>query len=166
MFCASLSNTPQLVIGGRSPRPRNDSAVSPRIMPGMTSVADAIKWLIKLGNRWRPMIRAGLAPINTAAVQKSSSRSDSSFERTARARRREHQVKIARHEAPKRVFVAAAEKTDGVVLRRVRGVDPTQIGHVQLVVVAGHIRPSQAAVGEDVHPLRRRVDVVGVAAVE
>ena len=32
------------------------------------------------------LIRDGLAPISTAAVQKSSSRNDSSFERTARAR--------------------------------------------------------------------------------
>ena len=86
MFCASFSKTPQLVIGGRSPRPRKDSAVSPRIMPGITRVAEAIRWLIKLGNRWRPMIRDGLAPISTAAVQKSSSRSDNSLERTARAR--------------------------------------------------------------------------------
>ena len=52
----------------------------------MTRVAEAIRWLMKLGSKWRPMIRAGVAPISTAAVQKSSSRSDSSFERTARAR--------------------------------------------------------------------------------
>ncbi len=43
MFCASLSSTPQLVIGGRNPSPRKDSAVSPRIMLGITNVADAIK---------------------------------------------------------------------------------------------------------------------------
>ena len=60
MFCASLSSTPQLVIGGRSPRPRNDSAVSPRIIDGMARVAEAIRWLMKFGSRWRPMMRAGL----------------------------------------------------------------------------------------------------------
>ena len=86
MFCASLSSTPQLVIGGRTPSPRNDSAVSPRIMPGIIKVAEAIRWLVKLGSRCRPMMRAGRAPISTAAVQKSSSRSAKSFERTARAR--------------------------------------------------------------------------------
>jgi len=53
---------------------------------GQAILAEAIRWLIKLGSRWRPMIRAGVAPISTAAVQKSSSRSDKSFERTARAR--------------------------------------------------------------------------------
>ena len=51
---------------------------------GMDKVADAIKWLMKLGRRWRPMIRAGLAPINCAAWVKSSSRRASSFERTER----------------------------------------------------------------------------------
>ena len=86
MFCASFSSTPQLVIGGRRPRPRNDSAVSPRIMPGIDRVAEAIRWLMKLGSRWRPMMRCGLAPISWAAVQKSSSRRASSLERTARAR--------------------------------------------------------------------------------
>ena len=69
MFCASFSSTPQLVIGGRSPMPRNDSAVSPRIMLGIDSDAAAIRWLMKPGSRWRPMIRLGLAPISRAAVQ-------------------------------------------------------------------------------------------------
>ncbi len=55
-------------------------------MPGIDSVAEAIRWLMKPGSRWRPMIRFGRAPISRAAVQKSSSRSASSFERTARAR--------------------------------------------------------------------------------
>ena len=38
MFCASLRSTPQLVTGGRRPRPRNERAVSPRIMLGTDSV--------------------------------------------------------------------------------------------------------------------------------
>ena len=86
MFCASFSSTPQLVIGGRSPSPRKDNAVSPRIMLGIESVAEAIRWLVKLGIRWRKMTRLGFAPISTAAVQKSSSLSASSLERTERAR--------------------------------------------------------------------------------
>ena len=52
----------------------------------MTKVAEAIRWLIKLGSKCRPMMRAGVAPIKTAAVQKSSSRRARSFDRTARAR--------------------------------------------------------------------------------
>ena len=85
MFWASASSTPQEVMGGRSPRPRKESAVSPRIMAGIDSVAEAMRWLAKLGSRWRPIMRAGEAPMSWAAVQKSSSRSDSSLERTARA---------------------------------------------------------------------------------
>ncbi len=69
MFCASFSSTPQLVIGGRRPRPRKLSAVSPRIIAGIDSVADAIRWLMKPGIRWRPMIRLGRAPMSCAAVQ-------------------------------------------------------------------------------------------------
>ena len=34
IFCASLSRTPQLVIGGLNPSPRKDSAVSPFIELG------------------------------------------------------------------------------------------------------------------------------------
>ena len=51
MFWASFSSTPQLVIGGRRPRPRNYSAVSPRIMHGMESVAEAIRWLDEAGQQ-------------------------------------------------------------------------------------------------------------------
>ncbi len=39
---------------------------------------------MKFGNKWRAITREGFAPISTAAVAKSSSRSASSFERTAR----------------------------------------------------------------------------------
>jgi len=85
MFCASFSSTPRLVIGGRRPRLRKLSAVSPKIMPGMAKVAEAIRWLMKLGSRCRPIMRLGVAPISCAAVVKSSSRKASSFERTARA---------------------------------------------------------------------------------
>jgi hypothetical protein len=84
MFCASVRRTPQLVIGGRSPSPRNDSAVSPRIIPGIKSVAEAIRWLMNAGIMWRQITRHGEAPIISAAATKSSARTDSSFDRTAR----------------------------------------------------------------------------------
>src|SRR6266481_3486687 len=68
MSVASFSSTPHEVMGGRSPRPRNDSAVSARIIEGMLSVAEAMRWLMKPGSRWRPMMRPGLAPIIWAAA--------------------------------------------------------------------------------------------------
>ena len=48
-FCVSLSMTPQLVIGGLSPRPKKPRAVSLRIIDGMASVAWTIRWLAQLG---------------------------------------------------------------------------------------------------------------------
>ena len=47
------------VIGGLSPSPRKLSAVSARIIDGIDSEAEAIRWLMKLGSRCRPMIRDG-----------------------------------------------------------------------------------------------------------
>ena len=85
MFCASLSSTPQLIAGERRPIPRKLSAVSPRIMPGIASVAEAMMWLRKDGIRWRNMTRGPRAPSMRAASTKSSSRSDSSLPRTTRA---------------------------------------------------------------------------------
>src|SRR3546814_7437008 len=52
--------------------PRNDSAVSPKIAVGMETVSEAIRWLVKLGSRCRPMMRAGEAPMSCAAVVKRS----------------------------------------------------------------------------------------------
>ena len=56
-----------------------------RIIEGMESVSEAIRWLAKFGTRWRAMMRVGDAPIRRAATAKSSSRRERSFERTARA---------------------------------------------------------------------------------
>ena len=42
MFCASCSSTPQLIAGGRRPRPRNDSDVSLMMMAGIASVVAAM----------------------------------------------------------------------------------------------------------------------------
>src|SRR6266508_3550212 len=99
-FCASLSSTPQLVTGGRRPRPRNDSAVSPRIIEGIESVAEAIRWLMKFGIRWRAMMRRLDAPISSAARTKSSSRNANSFERTAELMGASKRRIIARHLIP------------------------------------------------------------------
>ena len=86
MFCASFSSTPQLVIGGRRPRPRKRQRRLAQDHAGIDSVAEAIRWLMKLGSRWRTMMRLGRAPISSRGAAKSSSRSASSLERTARAR--------------------------------------------------------------------------------
>ena len=56
-FCASLSSTPQLVMGVLIPSPRKLSAVSPRIIEGMVSVAITSTWLMVLGKRCRVMIQ-------------------------------------------------------------------------------------------------------------
>src|SRR5206468_4232792 len=57
MFCASLSMTPQDTIGGRSPRPRKDSAVSPRIIDGIVMVAEAMRCEMKPGMGGRSRMR-------------------------------------------------------------------------------------------------------------
>ena len=43
IFCASFNRTPQLVIGGLKPKPKNDKAVSPSIIAGIDKVAEAIR---------------------------------------------------------------------------------------------------------------------------
>ena len=72
MFCASLSSTPQLMAGGRDPRPRKLNAVSAMIMAGRASVVAAIIWLVMEGAIWRKMMRKRLAPASSAATTKSS----------------------------------------------------------------------------------------------
>ena len=44
-FCASCSSTPQLMAGGRRPRPRKLSDVSLMIIAGSASVVAAMMWL-------------------------------------------------------------------------------------------------------------------------
>ncbi len=82
------------------------------------------------------------------------------------ALRRADQVEIARDEAPVIVLVAVAKEPDRLVLGWVRRVDPPEIGHVEMVAVAVDERPGGAAVIEHMQALRRRVDEVGMAAVE
>ena len=64
---ASVNKMPQLEIGARNPMPRKLRAVSPKIMPGIVRVAEAIRCDMKPGIMWRPMIRALPAPISRAA---------------------------------------------------------------------------------------------------
>ena len=45
MFCASCSSTPQLIAGGRRPRPRKLSVVSLMIMAGSARLTAAMMWL-------------------------------------------------------------------------------------------------------------------------
>ena len=47
-----------------------ESVVSPRIMPGIDSVSEAIRWLVKEGTMWRKMMRSSLAPASLAAMTK------------------------------------------------------------------------------------------------
>ena len=49
MFCASCSSTPQLIAGGRRPRPRKLRDVSSMIITGMASVIAAMMWLQERG---------------------------------------------------------------------------------------------------------------------
>ena len=62
MFWASCSSTPQLIAGGRRPRPRKLSDVSLMIMAGRARVVAAMMWLVNDGTMWRKMIRDWLQP--------------------------------------------------------------------------------------------------------
>src|SRR5215831_15896604 len=84
MFCASWSNTPQLIAGGRMPRPRNESDVSLMIIAGIARVLVAMMCDRNVGTMCRTMMRAWLAPASSAASTKSSSRSARNRPRTSR----------------------------------------------------------------------------------
>ena len=55
------------------------------IMAGMASVVAAMMWLTNEGTMWRKMIRDLLQPTSSAAITKSSSRSERKRPRTTRA---------------------------------------------------------------------------------
>ncbi len=55
------------------------------IMAGMASVVAAMMWLRNDGTRWLKMMRVWLQPASSAAITKSSSRSDRKRPRTTRA---------------------------------------------------------------------------------
>src|SRR5712671_1986907 len=82
------------------------------------------------------------------------------------ARRRAGQVHIAVDIAPEFVRVAMTQPAERLILCRVGRVHPMQIGHVETVIVAQDERGAQAALVEQAHALRRRVDEIGVPAVE
>src|SRR5262245_45336489 len=84
MFCASWSSTPQLIAGGRMPRPRNESDVSLTIMAGIARVLVAMMCDRNVGTMCRTMMRAWLAPASSAASTKSSWRSARNRPRTSR----------------------------------------------------------------------------------
>ena len=71
-FWASFSITPQLVSGGTMPMPRKLRLLSPRIVPGMASVAVTMMWLSEPGRRCLLMIRQWLEPTTRAAITYSS----------------------------------------------------------------------------------------------
>ena len=85
MFCASCSSTPQLIAGGRRPRPRKLSDVSLMMIAGIASVVAAMMWLMNEGTMWRKMIRDLLQPSSSAAMTKSSCLSEMNRPRTTRA---------------------------------------------------------------------------------
>ena len=57
MFCASWRSTPQLIAGGRMPRPRKDRDVSLMIITGIASVLVAMMCDRNVGTMWRMMMR-------------------------------------------------------------------------------------------------------------
>src|SRR5579863_1642957 len=79
---------------------------------------------------------------------------------------RADEMEACRDEAPEQVFVALAEKAQGLVLCRVGRVDTLQIIHVEMVVVALDIGRGEPVFAKNVNMLRRRVDEVGVAGIE
>ena len=65
--------------------PRKLSEVSAMIIAGIASVTEAMIWLVKLGTRWRVMMRISLVPSSRAAITKGSLRQDMKRPRTSRA---------------------------------------------------------------------------------
>ena len=51
MFCASCSSTPQLIAGGRSPSPRNESEVSLMMIAGIASVVAGTDYVERMATR-------------------------------------------------------------------------------------------------------------------
>ena len=85
MFCACCSRTPQQIAGGRRPRPRKLSEVSLMIMAGMARVVAAMMWLRNDGTKCVKIIRICPQPQSSAAITKSSCRSERKRPRTTRA---------------------------------------------------------------------------------
>src|SRR5207248_7984768 len=84
-FWACCSRTPQLIAGGRRPRPRKLSAVSLMIIAGRASVVAAMMWLMNDGTMCTKMVRISVHPTSRAETTKSSSRMARKRPRTTRA---------------------------------------------------------------------------------
>src|SRR3989442_10921038 len=79
MFCASWRRTPQLIAGGRIPRPRNERDVSLMIIAGMASVLVAMIWERKVGDRKSTRLNSSHVRISYAVFclkKKKKERSD------------------------------------------------------------------------------------------
>src|SRR3990170_2811519 len=70
------------------------------------------------------------------------------------------------NQAPEPVTVALAEETDPLNIILFFDVVPLERVHIQRHLAAIDERPDELAVVEQVHPLRRRIDVVHVACVQ
>ena len=84
-FWACCNKTPQLMAGGRRPRPRKLRAVSLTIIAGRARVVAAMIWLMNDGTMCTKMVRIWLHPTSRADTTKSSSRRERKRPRTTRA---------------------------------------------------------------------------------
>jgi hypothetical protein len=84
-FWACCNSTPQLIAGGRRPRPRKLNAVSEMIIAGRASVVAAMMWLMNDGTMCTKIVRISLHPTSRAETTKSSSRRARKRPRTTRA---------------------------------------------------------------------------------
>ena len=82
----SATIAPHVGVGGRTPKPRNDSAASMMIAAPMMSVVWTMIGLIALGRMCRNTMRRSLAPAALAASTNSFSRSERNSARTILAR--------------------------------------------------------------------------------
>ena len=73
------------MLGSWTPRPRKDRPLSPRIVPGIESVAATITYDVVLGRMCRTMTRRSPSPAARAARTNSSSRMLSTRPRMIRA---------------------------------------------------------------------------------
>ena len=82
---ASLAIIPQEDFGGAIPRPNMDRNASVKITLGISNVILTIITLSTLGTRCLPMILAGEAPMDFAAITNSCSFKPTTCPRTSRA---------------------------------------------------------------------------------
>src|SRR5258707_1278281 len=167
MFCASCSRTPQLMAGGRMPRPRKESEVSLMIITGMASELGAMMWLRKVGTMWRRLIRMRQQPARRAATPKSSPRKARETARASRRRvGRDDQMQLGLEQAKDAIRKAGRKEPYGSLLLRVGHPFHAERRRVALADDGGHPRREPAIV-EQMHHLHRneglsRVGPLGV----